>query len=150
MYISTYPPTLPWQWPLIATPHETILFILSSRQPPHVFIPSESEMALQSCRTDGWCLRSVHLQFSNATWRLWLGRIMFKMFFFQPSPPLQRLPWEVSYVYESACCWTWFYFLPFRCHVIALWICRTKWFEHGGHGVMGRSTVIVFPHCVGV
>ena len=33
--------------------------------------------------------------------RLWLERMTFKMFFVQSGPPLQTLPCEVSYVYQS-------------------------------------------------
>ena len=106
--------TLPWQWSLITISQE-------NHSLTHLIICSRLTTAAS-------CLYSIrkwdgapstyngHLTFDVAfncntltrCVRLWLEGMTFKMCFVQSSPPLQTLPCEVSYVYQSVWRWTWF------------------------------------------
>ena len=123
--------------------------------PPRAYIPSESEMALQHVWRTLVVWRSIHLQYYDALWRLWLDRMTFQMFFVQSSPPLRTLLWEVSYVCQSVWRWKWFFCLS-SCMLQRLWLCRTtdtvfrreissrrQW----GYGTWYGDS---FPRCVGV
>ena len=123
--------------------------------PPRAYIPSESEMALQHVWRTPVVWRSVHLQYYDALWRLWLDRMTFQMFFVQSSPPLRTLLWEVSYVCQSVWRWKWFFCLS-SFVLQRLWLCRTTDTvfrrEIGSRRQWGYGTWYgdSFPRCVGV